>query len=57
MEELCSITYIALPLNLPDYNKPIQIESYAIQDSLLDPIESLWEDEVDAATLCKLLTP
>lgn len=43
-------------LDLPNYDQPLDIGQYTVQESDLIPIESLWSDEPDAETLCSMLT-
>lgn len=44
-------------LDLPDYDQPLSVEAYALDESAFEPLEDMWADEADAETLCKLLTP
>lgn len=42
--------------NFPDFNKPIQLQNYAIKENELESLVDLWEDELPAEELCKMLT-
>lgn len=42
--------------NYPDFNKPIQLQNYAIQENDLEGLVDLWEDELPAEELCEMLT-
>lgn len=41
--------------NFPDFNKPIELQNYAIQEKDLKGLVDLWEDELPAKELYKIL--
>ena len=43
-------------LNLPEFNEKIDLSKYALSEDSLSDLKQLWEDEMDAESLCKLLT-
>ncbi|MFK7908366.1 MAG: hypothetical protein AB8B69_24765 [Chitinophagales bacterium] len=42
--------------NFPDFNKPIQLQNYVVEEKNLEGLVDLWEDELPAEELCKMLT-
>ena len=43
-------------LNLPEFNEKIDLSKYALSEDSLAELKQLWEDEIYAESLCKLLT-
>ena len=43
-------------LNLPEFKEKIDFSKYALSEDSLVDLKLLWEDEIDAESLCKLLT-